>query len=423
MVDHKNNVTKTQLLVAFILTLVVSITGSTYAYFAATSSNSNTITGDAATVNLTLDVSRIFPKANSDNTGVLVPQLSTTNSATSPLANALKSGCIDANKNVVCHVYKVNIKNQGGSATQVVNGNISFFGNPALTTDIATVMPSLKWRLVSSVNETTASSSVLGANADHTASSEGEFFVSDLTMPNNSNFNYYLIVWINETNNDQVIDEGNTFYGMIDFDASNGSGVTAVFGDTSSAIDDTQYTVTFNPNGGTVSTASKQVTVGQKYGALPTPTRPGYTFKGWNGKNIFNFENVKTYSNASLINEAEKMLIRNPEYYSKSIWPIFHNSTINFEENIIYTLSFDIWADEEIEFDSKTLYINDKTSTIHNITKIKTTKQKLYGTFQYKKYTSQAHVHIYPQNVPDDCNIYISNIQIEKKSINTDYEP
>lgn len=43
----------------------------------------------------------------------------------------------------------------------------------------------------------------------------------------------------------------------------------------------TYYTVNFDPNGGTVSTTSKDVTVGNIYGALPTPTRTGYTFSGW----------------------------------------------------------------------------------------------------------------------------------------------
>lgn len=41
------------------------------------------------------------------------------------------------------------------------------------------------------------------------------------------------------------------------------------------------YTVTFNANGGTVSTGSKTVTFTGKYGSLPTPTRGGYTFNGW----------------------------------------------------------------------------------------------------------------------------------------------
>ncbi len=41
------------------------------------------------------------------------------------------------------------------------------------------------------------------------------------------------------------------------------------------------YTVTFDANGGSVSTTSKSVTYNQTYGALPTPTRTGYTFAGW----------------------------------------------------------------------------------------------------------------------------------------------
>ncbi len=41
------------------------------------------------------------------------------------------------------------------------------------------------------------------------------------------------------------------------------------------------YKVTFNANGGTTPTASKNVTYNSTYGTLPTPTRSGYTFKGW----------------------------------------------------------------------------------------------------------------------------------------------
>ena len=41
------------------------------------------------------------------------------------------------------------------------------------------------------------------------------------------------------------------------------------------------YTVTFNANGGSVTTASMTVTNGSQYGELPTPTYTGYTFDGW----------------------------------------------------------------------------------------------------------------------------------------------
>jgi uncharacterized repeat protein (TIGR02543 family) len=41
------------------------------------------------------------------------------------------------------------------------------------------------------------------------------------------------------------------------------------------------YTVTFNANGGSVSTTSKSVAYGSTCGTLPTPTRTGYKFVGW----------------------------------------------------------------------------------------------------------------------------------------------
>lgn len=42
-----------------------------------------------------------------------------------------------------------------------------------------------------------------------------------------------------------------------------------------------EYTLTFNANGGTVNPTSKLAVYDQSYGALPTPTRSGYKFKGW----------------------------------------------------------------------------------------------------------------------------------------------
>ena len=42
-----------------------------------------------------------------------------------------------------------------------------------------------------------------------------------------------------------------------------------------------EYTLRFNAMSGTVSTSSKKVTYGSKYGTLPTPTRDKYEFVGW----------------------------------------------------------------------------------------------------------------------------------------------
>lgn len=224
-----NDVTKFQLSITLILFLFFIVTGTTYAYFALTASNNNTITGTAATVNLTLNVEKVLPTSTSVNTGVMVPQLSTSGSNTSPLSSALKSGCVDSNTNIVCQVYKITIANSGGTATQVVDGKISFYGNSSLTTNISTTMPNLSWKLIESVDTTTLTNSKLGTNTDNTASSTDVNFVSNLTLSTNVSNTSYIIVWINETSTDQTTDKGKTFYGKVSFSSSNGTGVTSTF--------------------------------------------------------------------------------------------------------------------------------------------------------------------------------------------------
>ena len=63
------------------------------------------------------------------------------------------------------------------------------------------------------------------------------------------------------------------------------------------------YTLTFDANGGSVSTTTKSVVYGNTYTDLPTPTRAGYIFKGWystfNGSsNYINYGRAYTFNNA-----------------------------------------------------------------------------------------------------------------------------
>lgn len=63
------------------------------------------------------------------------------------------------------------------------------------------------------------------------------------------------------------------------------TGSTTVISDSAHALyahwTPNSYVVTFDANGGSVSSGSKTVSYGSTYGALPTPTRTGYTFGGW----------------------------------------------------------------------------------------------------------------------------------------------
>ena len=77
------------------------------------------------------------------------------------------------------------------------------------------------------------------------------------------------------------------------------------------------YTVTFDPNGGELSTigggvSSKIVKLGDTYGDLPVPTRTGYAFVGWRGRNLIDIN--RGYRASSLLSfniEGDKMTLTN----------------------------------------------------------------------------------------------------------------
>jgi len=56
--------------------------------------------------------------------------------------------------------------------------------------------------------------------------------------------------------------------------------------------DNCSINITFDPEGGSVDTTSKEVMIGKTYGELPEPTRDGYIFKGWRGKNMFDYNEI-----------------------------------------------------------------------------------------------------------------------------------
>ena len=65
------------------------------------------------------------------------------------------------------------------------------------------------------------------------------------------------------------------------------------------------YTITYNYNGGSGTDTSKTVTFGNSYGELPTPTKIGYSFKGWytsasGGSRILASTTVTTASNHTI---------------------------------------------------------------------------------------------------------------------------
>ena len=192
------------------------------------------------------------------------------------------------------------------------------------------------------------------------------------------------------------------------------------------------YTVTFDANGGTLSENTKQVSYNEPYGELPTPTREGYTFLGWHGKNIID------KSQSSIAG------IQNEEPFKAWATPAFDNTWIlnNLKPSTQYTMSFDITCTDVPEHDGNYsagygwfwIYDFNQTGVKIGSAKYMTIGEQLHveATFTTPSnlhdpsinYRMLAYTNRYLKNdVGVIGTMIFSNIQLEPGDTATTYEP
>lgn len=105
-----------------------------------------------------------------------------------------------------------------------------------------------------------------------------------------------------------------------------------------------QYTVTFELNYDDAGTAgTKQVTCGEKYGPLPTPTRKGYYFKGWFARptgvfKVYESDRVnETKDHTLYAGWQANLLVGDREVTEENCNDVFSNGKVsyNFDTNIL----------------------------------------------------------------------------------------
>ena len=175
--------------------IVIGIIGYTYSFFSVTTTNDSVIYGEAASVNLTLTVTKVSPGNNKG----LVPQLD--DYITSAVIGR-KGSCVDDNSNNVCQVYKITLKN---------NGSSSVFVTGTLALD-AKNNPNLKWAEITSTTEPELKS-MINKNS-YSLLTSNEFYNA------NEEKNYYIVVWISETGLIQT--DNGTFSGVVKFENTDG---------------------------------------------------------------------------------------------------------------------------------------------------------------------------------------------------------
>ena len=158
-------------------------------------------------------------------------------------------------------------------------------------------------------------------------------------------------------------------------------------------------TVTFDANGGTVNIHSKTVKLGDTYGELPTPTREGYTFKGWNGKNKFDKDSI---DNTHFIITATGEVSSKTGSNRLDDWA--SSNMIKVEPNTTLIKSGSIDAKTQDYFDADNNLI--EVTNIANDESFITPNNCYYVKFNLKR-----------------TNFPYTNVQLEQGSTATEYEP
>jgi len=202
--SEKNKDTRA-LIFAFVavLTIIVAITGATFAYFQATVSNNNAIKGNSGYVANPLSLTVTEQSAVQSANKKLVPQL---DAAVRNAANGTNK-CIDGNGNAVCEHYSITIKNDTTN---------TYFLDGTLTLTAAS-MGNLKWSVCSGLwtctsnNYYTKSSTSLG---------------STFSLAGGASNTLYVVIWISETGASQT--DSNAFSGVVSFTGYNSADKSVV---------------------------------------------------------------------------------------------------------------------------------------------------------------------------------------------------
>ena len=177
-----------------------------------------------------------------------------------------------------------------------------------------------------------------------------------------------------------------------------------------------QYDVTFDLNGGSLANydgagkVTKKVSYGDVYGELPVPTKEGYRFIGWNGKNLVNMEDHNVNFTDSYYHEKEakpKYILKPDTTYALSFDYKINSSTMNILSSVGYG---------DVGYFYDIIYTDYYFGTGRKEITFKTSSKFAYDP----PYVWFRFVRMYHRG---DANVDISNIQFEENDTATLYEP
>lgn len=176
------------------------------------------------------------------------------------------------------------------------------------------------------------------------------------------------------------------------------------------------YTVTFDPTIGQINQKTKQVKYNEPYGELPTPTREGYKFVGWRGKNMFTGLVKGVQINTANGEEGNNTTSAASDYIK-----------INTDSNNYFLsgLSSDLWSyvsfyNENKEYMGRTSGTTRNNLTIQSNSISQPASPSVEGNIRYIRITQYVNG-VYSTGTIDDIDNL--KIQLEEGDTATSYEP
>ena len=221
--------------VVSVATLIVAIIGATFAWFSASvGSGENDVNLTAYQFDAELTVERVFPTAENASKKIIpfVPdkvlregQENKTNNMNYAL-NEATNKCVDSSGYLVCSLYKITVTNNGSDAIELDGTVTTIETTPTEKGTTLTANGDLKAQIISYADEKyTYTHNLSKALAlPNTASGSGKLIMDPATLtvgatPGANTAELYVLVWLNDTTEDQSTMMGASYKGKFIFSA------------------------------------------------------------------------------------------------------------------------------------------------------------------------------------------------------------
>lgn len=221
--------------VVSVATLIVAIIGATFAWFSASvGSGENDVNLTAYQFDAKLTVERVFPTAENASKKIIpfVPdkvlregQGDQTNNMNYAL-NEATNKCVDSSGYLVCSLYKITVTNNGSDAIELDGSVTTMETTPTETGTTLTANGDLKAQVISyAEGKYTYTHNLSKALAlPNTASGSGKLIMDPATLtvgatPGANTAELYVLVWLNDTTENQSSMMGASYKGQFIFSA------------------------------------------------------------------------------------------------------------------------------------------------------------------------------------------------------------